>query len=85
MGSTFCKINGNSNSIYFWATHSRLAPMIEAAKVIARHLINVLTVNLLPLNLLPIACAYASFLTNSWLDQLGCMSLLRLVAPFFTY
>jgi len=28
---------------YFWATHSRLAPMIEAAKLIARHLTNVLT------------------------------------------
>ena len=28
---------------YFWATHSRLPPMIEAAKMIARHLPNVLT------------------------------------------
>ena len=28
---------------YFWATHSRLPPMIEAAKTIARHLPNVLT------------------------------------------
>jgi transposase len=28
---------------YFWATHSRLAPMIEAAKTIQRHLPNVLT------------------------------------------
>jgi len=28
---------------YFWATHSRLAPMVEAAKLIARHLPNVLT------------------------------------------
>lgn len=28
---------------YFWATHSRLAPMIEKAKLIARHLPNVLT------------------------------------------
>ena len=28
---------------YFWATHSRLSPMIEAAKLIARHLPNVLT------------------------------------------
>ena len=28
---------------YFWATHSRLTPMIEAAKLIARHLTNVLT------------------------------------------
>jgi len=28
---------------YFWATHSRLVPMIEAAKLIARHLTNVLT------------------------------------------
>lgn len=28
---------------YFWATHSRLRPMIEAAKLIARHLPNVLT------------------------------------------
>jgi transposase len=28
---------------YFWATHSRLAPMIEAAKLIARHLPNVMT------------------------------------------
>jgi len=28
---------------YFWATHSRLAPMIEAARLIARHLPNVLT------------------------------------------
>lgn len=28
---------------YFWATHSRLTPMIEAAKLIARHLSNVLT------------------------------------------
>jgi transposase len=30
-------------SWYFWATHSRLAPMIEVAKLIARHLPNVLT------------------------------------------
>lgn len=28
---------------YFWATHSRLAPMIEKARRIARHLPNVLT------------------------------------------
>jgi len=28
---------------YFWATHSRLAPIIDAAKLIARHLPNVLT------------------------------------------
>jgi len=28
---------------YFWATHSRLTPMINAAKLIARHLPNVLT------------------------------------------
>ena len=28
---------------YFWATHSRLAPMIDAAKLITRHLQNVLT------------------------------------------
>lgn len=28
---------------YFWATHSRLAPIIEAAKRIERHLANVLT------------------------------------------
>ena len=28
---------------YFWATHSRLPPMIDAAKLIARHLPNVLT------------------------------------------
>lgn len=28
---------------YFWATHCRLAPMIQAAKLIARHLPNVLT------------------------------------------
>ena len=28
---------------YFWATHSRLPPMIEAAKLIARHLPNVMT------------------------------------------
>jgi transposase len=28
---------------YFWATHSRLAPMIAAAKMVARHLPNVLT------------------------------------------
>jgi len=28
---------------YFWATHSRIAPMIEAAKLIARHLPNVMT------------------------------------------
>lgn len=28
---------------YFWATHCRLAPMIAAAKLIARHLPNVLT------------------------------------------
>lgn len=28
---------------YFWATHSRLAPMIKAAKLIADHLPNVLT------------------------------------------
>lgn len=28
---------------YFWASHSRLAPMVAAAKLIARHLTNVLT------------------------------------------
>jgi len=28
---------------YFWATHSRLTPMVNAAKLIARHLPNVLT------------------------------------------
>jgi transposase len=28
---------------FFWATHSRLAPMVAAAKLIARHLPNVLT------------------------------------------
>jgi transposase len=28
---------------YFWATHSRLAPMIDKAKLIARHLPNILT------------------------------------------
>ena len=28
---------------YFWATHSRLPPMIAAAKTIAKHLPNVLT------------------------------------------
>lgn len=28
---------------YFWATHSRLAPIIEAARLIERHLHNVLT------------------------------------------
>jgi transposase len=28
---------------YFWATHSRLAPMIEVARMIQRHLPNVLT------------------------------------------
>lgn len=28
---------------YYWATHSRLQPMIDAAKLIARHLPNVLT------------------------------------------
>ena len=28
---------------YFWATHSRLKPMIDAAKLIARHLPNVMT------------------------------------------
>ena len=28
---------------YFWATHSRLAPMIEKAKLLARHLPNILT------------------------------------------
>lgn len=28
---------------YFWATHSRLGPMADAAKLIARHLPNVLT------------------------------------------
>ena len=28
---------------YFWATHSRLAPMIEKAKLMARHLPNILT------------------------------------------
>jgi transposase len=28
---------------YFWATHSRLAPIIDAAKLIARHLPSVLT------------------------------------------
>lgn len=28
---------------YYWATHSKLPPMIEAAKMIARHLPNVLT------------------------------------------
>jgi transposase len=30
-------------SWYFWATHSRLAPMIEKAKLLARHLPNILT------------------------------------------
>jgi transposase len=30
-------------SWYFWATHSRLPPIIDAAKMIARHLVNVLT------------------------------------------
>jgi transposase len=28
---------------YFWATHSRLAPVIEAARTIKRHLTNILT------------------------------------------
>ena len=28
---------------YFWATHSRIAPMIEAAKTLKRHLANILT------------------------------------------
>ncbi len=28
---------------YFWATHSRLAPIITVSKLIARHLANVLT------------------------------------------
>lgn len=28
---------------YFWATHSRLAPMIEAAKTLKRHLANIMT------------------------------------------
>ena len=28
---------------YFWATHSRLAPMIDKAKLMARHLPNILT------------------------------------------
>ena len=28
---------------YFWATHSRLTPVIEAARMIQRHLPNVLT------------------------------------------
>lgn len=28
---------------YFWATHSRLAPMIDKAKLLARHLPNILT------------------------------------------
>ena len=28
---------------YFWATHSRLAPIIEAAKTLTRHLPNLLT------------------------------------------
>ena len=28
---------------YFWATHSRLAPMVKVARLIARHLPNVLT------------------------------------------
>lgn len=28
---------------YFWATHSRLAPIVQAAKMIARHLDNVMT------------------------------------------
>lgn len=28
---------------YFWATHSRLAPMIEKAKMMAKHLPNILT------------------------------------------
>jgi transposase len=31
------------NRWYFWATHSRLAPMIEKAKLLARHLPNILT------------------------------------------
>ena len=28
---------------YFWATHSRLAPMVDKAKLLARHLPNILT------------------------------------------
>ena len=28
---------------YFWATHSRLAPVIETARLIQRHLANVMT------------------------------------------
>jgi transposase len=28
---------------YFWATHSRIAPMIEAARTLKRHLANILT------------------------------------------
>lgn len=28
---------------YFWATHSRLKPMIEAARTVRRHIVNVLT------------------------------------------
>lgn len=31
------------NRWYFWATHSRLAPMIDKAKLLARHLPNILT------------------------------------------
>jgi len=31
------------NGWYFWATHSRLTPVIEAARTIQRHLANVLT------------------------------------------
>ena len=33
---------------YFWATHSRLSPVIEAARLIQRHLPNVLTYSLTP-------------------------------------
>jgi transposase len=32
-----------STAWYFWATHSKLAPIIEAAKTLKRHLANLLT------------------------------------------
>ena len=31
------------NRWYFWATHSRLKPMIEAAKMLKRHRANIIT------------------------------------------
>lgn len=43
---SYCSVAGAKrfwDRWYFWATHSRLAPMIDKAKLLARHLPNILT------------------------------------------